>query len=414
MRRSIWVTGLAVMFAVGSLALPAAAAPPGDEAAADSAVDELVAAFAGTDRVVVGTPLGCLLETVVVETEVKEAGEVDIQHGIDICKLISFDKPGQLDEHMLTGPSVDLFSPGPSYHGTVACQSGVDPRLGDGYRLPPLVYYLDDPGYLDQNYAPGRRDGPLWDTYQEYQEAADEADEAWREFKKLERHGYKSSKDPEEQREFEKARDDANKALEKRDSFRPLVSSGEKPGEIPAGGANATPSGEDICAEMMNFVTQCNEINWMAPACQDALNRMRNCDSLVAYPHPDEGEACQEHDRPDPQMVQAVLALVCSMTVKPAPGEEPCAAAVIDAEVLRGYVPTKEGGPACGSPLALTTADQCTPTMTVISPQQRWQAYVAEALARVGGKGFVIPVPNQYTGGPGQPRTCDPDRGEPC
>ncbi|WP_406073572.1 hypothetical protein [Micromonospora sp. NBC_01638] len=102
------------------------------------------------------------------------------------------------------------------------------------------------------------------------------------------------------------------------------------------------------------------------------------------------------------------------MAVKPAPGEEPCAGAVIDAEVLRGYVPTQEGGPACGSPLALTTPDQCTPTMTVISPQQSWQAYVVAALARVGGKGFVIPVPSQYIGGPGQPRTCGPDLDEPC
>ncbi|HEX5596495.1 MAG TPA: hypothetical protein VFX61_10845, partial [Micromonosporaceae bacterium] len=44
MRRSIWATGVAVMLAASSLALPAAAAPSGDEAAADSA--------AGTGRAV--------------------------------------------------------------------------------------------------------------------------------------------------------------------------------------------------------------------------------------------------------------------------------------------------------------------------------------------------------------------------
>lgn len=390
--------GLGTVLVVAGLAGPAMGAT--DDPLGDGADREPEVLLVAPGDVDLESPLGCVLQ--------KTAQGVEVGSGIAGCGLVDFDSPVMPGMHVLfplgSGGSDD------TYHGTVNCGSSVDPRIAGQSGQ----WVFGRPDSSDPYQAPGRQSGG-WYNDGSYQELADEADRQWQEYVEAVREAARGDtfgEDPEKDRQLrermKKEQEEANEAIRKRDAWRPAVADSGT-GDDDDGGAAARPGGEDACAEVAMLVAQCNATNWQATACQEALARMSGCDPSIAMPGPDQNEACEEEEKPDIETVIQTQTLICSMRIKPEPGQDPCVGLTVDTRQFRGYRPTAEGGPPCGSEVALTTPDQCQPTLTVVSVTQRWRDYVAEVLKRAGDRGgFVIVMPEPYTGGPNEPRTCAP------
>lgn len=398
MARRVGAVGLGTVLIVAGLAGPAMGAsddPFGDDT--DREPEVLLVAPGDVD---LESPVGCVLQ--------QTAEGVEVGSGIAGCGLVDFDSSGRPGMHTLF--PLGFGGSDSTFHGTVNCGSSVDPRIaGESGE-----WRYGKNGHTDPYQAPGRNSGG-WYNDGSYQDLADEADQQWQEYVEALYHaamGDTFGEDPETDRQLrekmEKELKEANEAINKRDAWKPAVSdSGDSDGDD--GTAVARPSAENACAEVALLVAQCNASNWQAPACQEALSRMGDCDPSIAMPGPDQNEACEEYEKPDLESVLQTQALICSMRIRPEPGQDPCVGVTVGTRQFQGYRPTAEGGPPCGSELALTTPDQCQPTLTVVNVEQRWRDYVAEVLERVGGMGgFVIVMPQPYSGGANDPRTCDP------
>ena len=369
-----------------------------DEPGADEPIDGVpaVALVAAGDLDPEG-PVGCLLQ--------QSAEGHDAETARAKCGFIDFASPAIPGMHTML--PLGLSVAGNAYFGTVTCGSNVDSRIAGGHGG---HYTYGQGGYYDRNEAPGRDAAREGDA--RYRDLADKADQKWKEYVDAIEEGARNhtfgddpEKDAELDRNWKRKEFEANDAIKERDAEGPpLVADGGGGGDA----GTARPSGEDACAEAMALVAQCNAINWMAPNCQEVLAKMRNCDASIITPHPDDNEPCAKSEEPNLETVKKIQTLVCSMRIKPAPDQDPCAGATVEAHQFRGYVPTQKGGPACGSEIALTTPDACQPTITVLSPEQQWLNSVAEKSKRVGNRVFIIPLPEPFPNDPNDPRTCHP------
>ncbi len=398
MRKFLGVASLAGVLAVGWLPGPAAAE------------EELTFSYVAAGDVASESPLGCVMQ--------RFAEGVDLRRAIEECRLTGFGDPEMPRRHMLLGPAGG--SSGGSFHGTVNCNSG-NPQLGEdggfqwGRGSEGWWYYGKD-NYRDEYEAPGREPAVgVWKD-PEYQRLADEADRQWAEYIaaiKDGAHNDTAGEDPEKDKAlwdaWKEKEAEANEAMKKRDAWRPPMVEGDGTGGDDDGTAVARPGRDSACAELAALVADCNAHQWQSQECQQALERMTNCNRLVAMPGPDQTDPCGEQDIPDGKTAQQIATLICGMSIKPEPGADPCGGIRTEGQVLHGYLPTKEGGAPCGSPWALTTGEDCTPTITVVGVNELWRERVRELLAGLGGKGFIIHLPEPYPVlGPNDPRTCTP------
>jgi hypothetical protein len=190
------------------------------------------------------------------------------------------------------------------------------------------------------------------------------------------------------QQKLDKELKEANEAIEERDGWRPST-------------VDVSPEASDACSDLRVFVAECNRDGWMSPDCKEADRRMRGCaDPTIATPLPDTTETCPPGE-PDPESVEAVMVLVCSRAIKPAPGEDPCATTKVKATVMRGYVHGVTADP-CGDPRAMPGQDQCAPTLTLVTfGQASLEDIVRTGFEKLGGPAFVIPLTSPGPIGPG-------------
>lgn len=329
------------------------------------------------------------------------------ERALERCQVRDLGMAGRPDAHSFFG--LGGLSTGTSI-GTVQCSPGsADPTRAHGNRS---VYWTfsQHTSSTEAPPDPHKEDLGGWADDPGYKQLEAEADRAWQDYvNKLTEAANKDSGNntPEDQRlieAYKEAERKANEAINERDQWQPSV-------------GETDPQASDACLDAALFVAECNANGWKSAGCARLLARMEGCgDPMLTDPNPEDPNAGCGPDEVDPEQAEEVALLMCRRTVRPVPGEDPCAGIHLPEVVLRGYWPRpgQEGSAVpCGDPRALTGEGQCLPSLTVVRFGERnIQNIMDEARKKFGGPIFIVPLPVPAPIGPAGPRP-EHDEGEP-
>jgi hypothetical protein len=252
----------------------------------------------------------------------------------------------------------------------------------------------------------------------EYQRLEKEATQKWQQFvevsfREIELPGDASAEQQEAAKQAtQDARNEANKAIEARDQFKPKVSDGND-GVVPDDGGTAVartvPGFEDPCTVVNQFLGECAATNWVTSPCQVFLSQLNSCDTTIMLIDP-EGTSCASLPKSvDAKTFEQIMTAVCWSRVRPAgPDEDPCAPRSLDGAVVIVMQPNP-----CADPRAQPHPDDGTCNGSIVDPTKSTDILlgrssmgdVIAALEKLCGCDLPIDVPGDR---PGDPRAYEP------
>jgi hypothetical protein len=182
---------------------------------------------------------------------------------------------------------------------------------------------------------------------------------------------------------------------EERERNNPDRAAGDFPIPDPEGPTTARTVGsvESACAQVSEFVGECNRDGWTSPQCQELLDKMNKClDPKVADPVPGEPGECSI-PAITPDQVQDVLLAICTSKKKYGPDDNPCEFKLVPGVSREfGYRP-RNGLDPCSDPRVRVTDEACLPTFTLVEFDKiDLDAIASWGLSKLGGPVFIFPT----------------------